>query len=196
MPFITFIIATIGRKTLLRSIESVIKQTDKDFKIIVVTDGHIKLENLVDDSRVSYLQAPKTRSPGLTRNYAFKYVSSKWIGFVDDDDVLYDRYIEELRKLDKENPILSFVLFRMITSKITPKLEIKDKIVFNETGISFSVKASVLNRTRLLFESKGSEDYVFLRTLANKGHVFKISDYVAYEVCRNNRDKGEGNDNT
>ncbi len=36
---ITFIIPTIGRKTLINSIESIINQTITDWKIIVIFDG-------------------------------------------------------------------------------------------------------------------------------------------------------------
>jgi glycosyltransferase involved in cell wall biosynthesis len=188
MNYIDFIIPTKGRKTLGRSIESILSQTIQDFRVLVVFDG-VDIDEPIKDNRVIYLKAPLTKSPGLTRNFAFSHVNSKWIGFLDDDDVLYEKYIEELKKEDVLNPTLAFVLFRMVTSKITPKLEIKDEIVFNETGISFAVKSSVLNRSKIVFDAKGSEDYVFLKSLANKNYTFKISDYIAYEVCRNNRDK-------
>jgi glycosyltransferase involved in cell wall biosynthesis len=188
--YITFIIPSKGRKTLERAIKSVLSQTIQDFNIIVVFDG---VENNcdVEDDRITYLKAPCTKSPGLTRNFAFQHVNSKWVGFVDDDDCIYEKYIEELKKEDKENPILSFLLFRMMTTKITPDLKIKDKIVFNETGISFALKTSVLKRSKVLFNSKGSEDFLFLDFLVKKNYVFKISDYIAYEVCRNNSDKEE-----
>jgi glycosyltransferase involved in cell wall biosynthesis len=188
-PYITFIIPSKGRETLNRTINSIFSQTIKDFEIIVVFDG-VKVENRIEDDRILYLEAPLTKSPGLTRNYAFKYVRSKWIGFVDDDDLIYDKYIEELKKEDKYNPLLGFVLFRLITTKITPSLDIIDKIVFNETGISFAVKTRVVNESKLTFNPKGSEDFAFLDGLVKKGYIFKISDYVAYEVCRNNSDKG------
>lgn len=187
-PYITFIIPSKGRRSLERTIRSVFEQTIKDFRIIVVFDG---VKNTCDfkDDKILYLEAPLTKSPGLTRNFAFQHVVSKWIGFVDDDDLIYDKYIEELQKEDRQNPALGFLLFRMITSKITPDLSIRDKIVFNETGISFAVKTSVVKRNGILFNKKGSEDFFFLESLVKKHCIFKISDYIAYEVCRNNSDK-------
>jgi glycosyltransferase involved in cell wall biosynthesis len=187
-PYITFIIPSKGRQTLERAIKSIFDQTIQDFRVVVVFDGVKNTCNIKDD-RVLYLEAPLTKSPGLTRNFAFEHVFSKWIGFVDDDDLIYDKYIEELQKEDKLNLALSFLLFRMKTSKITPSLSIKDKIVFNETGISFAVKTSVVKRNGMKFNKKGSEDFFFLESLVKKHCIFKISDYIAYEVCRNNSDK-------
>jgi glycosyltransferase involved in cell wall biosynthesis len=186
--YVSFIIPTIGRQVLKRAIDSILAQTDKDFKIIVVSDGvDIDFENC--DEKISYLKSPLTKSPGLTRNFAFPYVQSKWIGFVDDDDLIYERYIEELKKEDEKSPDISFVLFRMLSTRITPRLDIKKQIKLNEAGISFAVKTEFQKKTNILFERKGSEDFNFLNSFVKKGYDFKISDYVAYEVCRDNTDK-------
>lgn len=192
MSYITFIIPTIGRNSLTRAIDSIKSQTVCDWNIIVVFDGckNNLSDEYLNDEKIKIIEAKSQRSPGLTRNVAFNYVNTKWIGFLDDDDVLYDKYIEELQKEDHDE--IGFVLFKMITSRLVPRKGI-NKIMINEAGISFAIKNEIIQKHNFRFEAKGSEDWKLLDTMEKSGIKYKISDYLAYEVCRNNRDK---NDNT
>jgi glycosyltransferase involved in cell wall biosynthesis len=55
---ITFIIPTIGRKTLINSIESIINQTNTDWKIIVIFDG-IKSNININNPKITILEIDK-----------------------------------------------------------------------------------------------------------------------------------------
>ena len=188
MAYITFIIPTVGRHSLIRALNSLHDLKDHDWKAIVVFDG-LKNEIVQPSDKIKIVEAPQTRSPGLTRNYGMAMVDTKWIGFLDDDDCLYEDYIGKLKEEEHNHPEAEFVLFRMIADKIVPRMTIKDAILINEVGISFAIKNSTVIKHDAAFEKKGSEDYNFLKNLSLKGVKFRISNYVAYEVCRNNRDK-------
>ena len=184
--FTTFIIPSIGRQTLHRFINSLHKLNDIKWEAIICFDGVEKIT--FSDPRIRYIESEKKNSPGLIRNLAFPLITTPWISFLDDDDIIYPNYIEELKAIDSSNPDLGFVLFRMITDRITPAMHIKNKILINEAGISFSVKTDVVNKHNARFNPKGSEDYEFLKYLEAR-EKFVISDNVVYEVCRNNADK-------
>ena len=95
---ITFIIPTIGRSTLRRTLQSLQDQTNQNFKCIVVFDG-IDPTITVDDNRFKIIKTNKLgqgrNSAGLVRNEGMKLVNTEWIGFVDDDDTLSNTYVDK-----------------------------------------------------------------------------------------------------
>jgi len=198
MSFITFVIPTIGRQTLRRTLDSLKKQTIADWNAIVVFDG-IEPNITYFDDRVSIVKIEKAgkiqkhkkfgeiSTAGLVRNEAFKFVKSKWIGFVDDDDIVYSNYFEFLQDDDEENDI---ILFRMNSDRIIPPLD-RQKIRLNEVGISFAVRTEQVKKYDLKFKNCGSEDYEFFKDAIDKGLRYKISKHVTYEVCLHHTDKGE-----
>lgn len=103
MNSISIIIAIYNRRDeLFELLNSLQRQTDKDFEIIVVDDGSkidlsptIKLfENQLD---IKFYQ--KTNSgPGLTRNYGAKRAKNDWLVFVDSDVIVEENYIENIKK--------------------------------------------------------------------------------------------------
>jgi len=100
---ISIIIAIYNRRDeLFELLNSLLRQTDKDFEIIVVDDGSkidlsptIKFfENQLD---IKFYQ--KTNSgPGLTRNYGAKRAKNDWMVFVDSDVIVEENYIENIKK--------------------------------------------------------------------------------------------------
>ena len=96
---ITFIIPTIGRSTLINSIKSLKNQTIKDWCAIIIFDGiPSNIDVDVDDNRIKVLECDKKginiNSAGEVRNYGMSFVETKWIAFLDDDDIIETDYIE------------------------------------------------------------------------------------------------------
>ena len=195
MKLITFVIPTIGRETLQRTIVSLKNQTIDDWHAIVVFDGIDKID--FHDERITSIKIPKAgniqvhkkfgnvSNAGLVRNEAFKYVESKWIGFVDDDDIIYQDYIEKLKIEEKD---VDLILFRMNADRVVPSFEHKD-IRKNEVGISFAVKTDMVKLHNLKFENCGTEDYVFFNNCISYGLTYKISEHIVYEVCSSFKEK-------
>lgn len=113
MNSISIIIAIYNRRDeLFELLNSLLRQTDKDFEIIVVDDGSkidlsptIKFfENQLD---IHFYQ--KTNSgPGLTRNYGAKRAKNDWLVFVDSDVIVEENYIENIKKDLTEIPCDAF----------------------------------------------------------------------------------------
>lgn len=96
MPIITVIIPTYNRsKTLLRAIESVIKQTFTDWELLVVddcsTDDTIGVVTQISqkDSRIRYYKLPKNSGANAARNLGIQQSTCDIISFLDSDDIMH-----------------------------------------------------------------------------------------------------------
>jgi hypothetical protein len=196
MKFISFIIPTIGRETLQRTVNSLLRQTDNDWNAIIIFDG-VEPNLQINDERLIIEKIDKLgkiykhakygniSNAGFVRNTGFEFVDSEWIGFVDDDDIIYEDYVE---KLKQEVDDFDLILFRMNANKIIPALEI-NTIKPGEVGISFAINTEKLKKNNLKFFNGGNEDYDFFKNAIEKGLKYKISKYIVYEVCRDHPEK-------
>ncbi|WP_313030309.1 glycosyltransferase [Soonwooa sp.] len=103
MQCISIIIAIYNRRDeLFELLNSLLRQTDKDFEIIVVDDGSkIDLSPTIKlfDNQLDIHFYQKTNSgPGLTRNYGAKRAKNDWLVFVDSDVIVEENYIENIKK--------------------------------------------------------------------------------------------------
>jgi glycosyltransferase involved in cell wall biosynthesis len=92
MPFVSVIIPTYNRACLLeRAVNSVLKQTCRDFELIIVDDasrdntGDLKfLKDHID--KLSYFCFPLHRGVSAARNFGVKKSCGEWTAFLDSDD--------------------------------------------------------------------------------------------------------------
>jgi glycosyltransferase involved in cell wall biosynthesis len=185
--FITFIIPTIGRSTLINSINSLLNQTDNNWNAIIVFDG-IKQNISINDNRIKIIEITKCglkNSAGSVRNEGIKLCNNSiWIGFLDDDDTLSKDYIEKLKEEINIHNNIDVCIFRMgyENGYILPSIYDKN-IIRNKVGISFAIKKN-MNDT-ILFENNPYEDYIFLKKMQCKKYKILISSYVTYFVRTN-----------
>lgn len=197
--FITFIIPSVARESLNKSLNSLLKQTDNDWCAYVGFDGltedQIKLQ-IIKDDRIKYFYLPKTgflknvdfkaqnhSKAGSVRNQLLeKEIDSKWIGFLDDDDTLTSDYIEGL-KLESNKNNFDCCIFRMILKDgtIIPRYG-NNSLYIGNVGISFVVKTEFLKQNNIFFESSESEDFDFIKKLFETKAKIYISDYITYKV--------------
>jgi len=179
---ITFIVPSIGRMTLSNSIESLIKQTNPNWKCIIIFDGVEKIT--FKDHRIRTIKIKKTGTrlangqAGLVRNEGIKLVRTEWIGFLDDDDTVQPNYVNDLFKKYSNN---DFMVWRMRYSHglIIPAPGSKD-LIFGNVGISFCYKNKFKN---LLFDcNRDGEDYDFLQKLLSLSQNYKITEESYYNV--------------
>ena len=110
------------------------------------------------------------------RNLALqKSINSTWIGFVDDDDTISNKYINYLlEESNKCNNNLDVIIFRMIyeNNLILPEKNDKD-IIMNKIGISFAIHKNIFEKKKYFFKNNSKEDYYFLNALKkNKYKIF------------------------
>lgn len=100
-PLVSVIIPTCSRHNFLRqAIRSVLNQTVQDFEIVVVNDGGENVGPLLaamHDSRLIWRDLPRSLGPGHARNVGLQMAQGEYLGFLDDDDILFPRHLEVLR---------------------------------------------------------------------------------------------------
>jgi glycosyltransferase involved in cell wall biosynthesis len=178
---ITFIIPSINRDTLGRSIDSLIRQTNPNWECIVIFDGVDGVE--FDDERIKIIRSKKLggNSPyhgisGLVRNVGLDLVNTEWVGFLDDDDTLDTSYVDTL--FEKYNNY-DFVIWRMIypDGRVLPQ---GNSIQFGNVGISYCYRNKFEN---LRFDNnRDGEDFDFLLKLKTLTNNYIVTPEVMYKI--------------
>ena len=183
---ITFIIPTIGRSTLIRTLESIQQNMDSDWNAIVMFDG-VEPTIISEDPRISIMYMEKTGTlnhAGRVRNRAIQFANTEWIGFVDDDDIITPTYVSHLKQHLSESE-KDVVIFRMQYHNDnghilpTPGATMFER---NFVGISFCVKKNCFTEDNIWFEPSDSEDFDLLDQLWNYDKIIAISPFVNYIV--------------
>lgn len=182
---ITFIIPTIGRSTLQDSINSLLNQTNSNWKAIIVFDGTDPTLT-VDDARITITKSAKlgieVNSAGNVRNFGINLADTEWVAFLDDDDSVKNTYVEifynELLFVNND-----IIIFRMIGPPFPEVLPLPESTDFYicQVGISFAAKKLIFD-SGTKFIPSGTEDYNFLAECRIKGYKIMISPYLLYFV--------------
>jgi hypothetical protein len=191
-PHITFIIPTIGRDTLINAINSILRQTNNNWKCIIVCDGielNESVRNLIQTyNRISTIKIPKTgvkNNAGIVRNHGLKQVNTEWVGFLDDDDQLSPLYVESFTNHVNNHSNISCIIFRMMYNDggIVPE---KDSINFikDKVGISFCYNTVLISKD-IVFVANDVEDFLLLNKIRKCGYKMLMSNKICYFVRHN-----------
>jgi len=181
---ITFIIPSLNRPSLKKTINSLLNQTNPNWFAIIIYDGVDGLD--FNDSRIKTFKvnkiggfSPHHGMAGLVRNFGIDKCNTEWIGFLDDDDTIQPDYVKML--LEKY-AVYDFVVWRMKLQNgtIIPKLT-NSNLIFGNVGISFCYKKSIFKE--LFFtQNRDGEDFDFLMELKKQSNNFIITHEVMYNV--------------
>ena len=126
---LTFIIPSIGRESLKFSVDSLLNQTNNNWKAIIIFDGVKNTLNINNEKIITYEIEKKGSSinqASEVRNYGISKANSEWIAFLDDDDTISNDYVEIFYK---EKQIFNFdvYIFRMnMNNRIIMEFSIKE----------------------------------------------------------------------
>ncbi|OJW68413.1 MAG: hypothetical protein BGO68_05665 [Candidatus Amoebophilus sp. 36-38] len=184
-PLVTFVIPTLGRPTLERTLISLQNQHNPSWKAIVVFDG-IKGTKLSSDPRIKFIQISKIgqfNHGGEVRNQGMEQVTTEWVAFVDDDDYLSPDYVDRLEEEINLKPNLDVVIFRMYhpnREAFIPSPQVRN---FSEgnVGISFSMRTA-LYKAGFKFTPSSVEDFKLLEYIRKEGHKMVLSPYATYLI--------------
>jgi hypothetical protein len=197
---IYFIIPTVGRLSLYNAIESILNQTNNNWKLLVIFDNNFtkmkQFSKEYNDTRITFINEDKIIKKnnknghgraGLIRNTGLDYISYEdysYVGFLDDDDRLSPNYIDNLEKelYINQSIDLQVIIFRLnVGIKIYPR---PFDNTFEEcyVGISFCLKKEIANEFR--FDYGYMEDYKLLNKLRQNNKNIIISKFLNY-FCKN-----------
>jgi len=99
-PKVNVLISTFNRpRYLSEALASVLHQSYRNLQIIVVNDGGEDVSGVVNsfnDPRVVFINRKDNRGKAFSLNEALGYAESKYIAYLDDDDLYYPNHIETL----------------------------------------------------------------------------------------------------
>jgi hypothetical protein len=197
--FITFIIPTVDRVTLFRTLTSIRQQTNQRWKAIVIFDGCAPTDesmlSLLQDTRFLYISIKKQGilssnqhgKAGQIRNIGMSMVTTPWIGFVDDDDIILPNYIEKLMEESSTLSNAELISFRMIDADQIVPPPFCQSILPNQIGISFAIKTSLF-KEGFLFTQSEREDYHFVKEVHRARKMIVLSSHITY-LTRNSKYK-------
>lgn len=203
-PFIDIIIPVYNsQKFILRAIRSVLNQTFKNWRLIIIDDGsNDNTKNILDKLYKKFLNKNKivilknkiNRGQGFCRNRGLNYSSSKFIAFLDSDDTWHKKKLEkQIKFMLTNNYDFTYTDYKIIKNNITIKIIVKDFYTYKEfihdssiTTSSMILKRKILNKINFK-NLRFLEDYFFKCQILKKkitAHKFPAA-YTNYFV-RNN----------
>lgn len=153
----TFIIPSIGRKTLNRAVDSVEKH---GWKYLVGFDEH-------------------RRGAGVTRNRLIEQATTEWVSMLDDDDTIMCDYVERLAEEIAKHPNAAVIHFReyFLRGSMLPAWP---KVEWGNIGIPFSVRRDIALKHP--FKAEPYEDFEFVKRLHLEGYEIVFSQYLTYRA--------------
>lgn len=96
-----------AEKYLRDTIESVLRQTMKNFELIIVNDCSTDsseeiVKSYLTDKRIKYFKNEKNLKVSRTRNFGVSKAQGKYVAFIDSDDIWLDNKLEKQLKYIKE----------------------------------------------------------------------------------------------
>src|SRR3990167_1338260 len=107
-PTVSIITPTYNRAYVLgNAIDSVIKQSYKDWELIIIDDGSAdkpkELVQTFSDERIKYIYQ-KNAGPSAARNKGLSMARGSWIAYLDSDNELYPNYLQVMFNWIRKNP--------------------------------------------------------------------------------------------
>ena len=111
-----------SQKYLKACLKSILKQSFKDFELIIVNDGstdkseEIILELMKKDNRIVYYKKENEKSISKTRNYLLKKIKGEYFIFIDSDDIVEKDFLkilyDTMNKTDSDIVSCDFKILR------------------------------------------------------------------------------------
>ena len=195
MPKIGVLIATYNRdKLLLNTINSIKKQSYKNYLICVVDDGsEVNVRSFLDENeKLKIIRLPKNKGANFAKNEGLEYLKNKcdFITFIDDDDEFSENAFEEFIKDYQNNKNQNWFLYKVMDKegKVLSKFNTYGewhylwymwRIKFFKDGQHF-ISTSVLdNTTKFTCEFKNGQEWYFFAHLSKKTNMFVIDKVLA-----------------
>ena len=176
-----------SQNTINKCVKSVLNQSFKDIELLLINDGStddsLSVIRKIKDKRIRIIDK-KNEGVSKTRNLGIKVASGDYIMFVDNDDYLDEKCIEEFVNNIKDNDILIGGYKRVTDNKTLFKCKLKDKKW--SKYIVMAPWAKLYNREFLLknkiefFDYKIGEDVYFNLQAINKTNKINTIPSISY----------------
>lgn len=171
-------------------LNSILNQTDKDFKIIIVDDGstdrrtpEICKSYFIKYPEVIKFISQKNKGLGGARNTGLEYVDTEYVMFLDSDDWLDINFIknfkQEMSKINTEVVDIVFTMPTIHDNLSYEKIKWYDKDLFSE--IFSNNKICIPTENKNIFKLEANVCRRVFRSKFIKDIEFKFDEHVKYE---------------
>ena len=186
------------REFISRCINSVLKQTYKNFEIIIINDecsndSKLILKEVANrDSRIRVVNNVFNLGPGLSRNIGIKKSKGQFLAFIDSDDEWDNNKLKsQLYFMKKKGILFSHTSYSIINNqdKLIGKFCVKNIIKYEnlidscDIGLSTVMVSSKIKKDMNFCNLKTKEDYVLWLRLSKKYTIYGINKF--YTKWRN-----------
>ena len=188
------VLPTLFRDSLVKSVESVINQTHKNWNLYIVldmpSDERINevFKIIPEDDRITLLAGKKfpTNDFGASkRNYAINRDSdAEWIAYIDDDDIWLNTHLETLAKISKNKDMIRTAGRSFFMKHKSPRS--KEKIMKLGPVNNEDILTVGMAHTREIFEKTSgwqpfdNHDHFLWKEMINAGGRAMISTEVTF----------------
>jgi len=169
------------------TLNSLLTQSYSNFKVILINDGSNdstgSILEKIKDPRVNYINLKKNMGVAFCRNLGVRKSKSKYVCFLDSDDLFKKKKLEDQIFFMEENNLdLSYTSYDLIdiNSNFLKKIKVKEINNFEDfiknTSIATStllIKRSLIGTTKFNKKAFGFDDYLF------KCHLLKKDPKIA-----------------
>ena len=188
-------------KTIIATVHSVIKQSFKNWELIIVDDcSNIKTKKILSNfkkiKRIKIFYLKKNYGAGYCRNFAITKSNSNYLAFIDSDDLWRKNKLQsQINFMKKKQYYLTYTHYNTFSFNNFKKNKIKTPLKFDfnsfvkNTSIATStmiVKKSLVKEIKFT-NTKICEDYYYKCQLLKKiGHAYCYPSYLTdYQIREN-----------
>ena len=172
---------------IIRTIKSILNQTYKSWKLIIVDDFSNKetkdiLKKFSKKNKIKVYWSNKNRGAGYSRNYAIKKSNSPYLAFIDSDDVWKkDKLKKQINFMKKNNCSFSYTNYETFGDK-NKKVDSPSKLNYS----SF-IKNTTIATSTMMVKRKKINDIKFTNTKICEDYFFKckLLKKVNFAFCLN-----------
>lgn len=198
-------------KNLSKSIESVLKQTYKDFELILINDGSTDSSKQIiekykeKDNRI-FVEEQLNSGVSFSRNKGIKLAKGDYISFLDADDTWEDSFLEKMIHQIGDNNVCYSGHFINVDGRTRKARNVKYKsgnllmeFIFNETAPhtnSWLIKKDFINDCNINFpeELNWGEDMLFyIKVLSNDISVQYVDEPLTTYFMKQDNSLSENN---
>ena len=188
-----------SHKFIRKTLNSIITQTFRDWELIVVDDDSDEktvkiLKTFKKNKKIKIFFLKKNKGAAYCRNLAIRKSKSKYLAFIDSDDIWKkNKLYDQIKFMEKNKYFFSYTHYYTFkeNSNIYKKIKVPNKINFNyfikNTSIATStmiIKKSILNNINFP-KTKICEDYYFkCRILKKIDYAYCFPRYLSYYQIR------------
>ncbi len=168
-----------SEKYIDETLKSIINQSLKNWKLYIVDDASAdssleKIEKYNSDNRIDIIKLNENKGPGHCRNQALKLCKSKYISFIDSDDVWSTEKLEEqINFMSKSNIKFSYTNFLSFKVKKEDKVFQEKKYLPQKFDYESFTKSTSLCTSSMIIEREVIGDLRFLEKGICEDYFFK-----------------------